>query len=150
MPRSNPDRVRSSVQSKYQNSLYFYCSKEIAKYMRSKTTSHEVALFHDYYYWDYVEEFMKRFYRQNEAKERIILLEGKNSANSDYFRSSRLYEEELPRLMPCRSITNKRTRRRVKNQRKLDEYCQASAPGQIKDSQFVIDIDSKELDDVIH
>lgn len=55
MPAYNPDRVRTSLESKYNSSLFFYCSKDIVKYLRSKTTTHEVALFHDYYYWDYVE-----------------------------------------------------------------------------------------------
>jgi hypothetical protein len=65
--------------------------KEINQYIRSKSITREIALFYDFSYWDYEEEFLKRFYNSREAAERILLLEGTMQDNADYFRHIRLF-----------------------------------------------------------
>jgi hypothetical protein len=77
---------------------------------------------HDFSYWDYEEEFLKRFYNSREAPERILLLDGTMKKYADYFRHTRLFQEELPRVLPFRDLLFKRIKRRIKLRRKLDGH----------------------------
>lgn len=60
-----------TLAAKYDSMFHFYLAKGINQLLRKKSYSPEVILFHDLQFLDEEDEFLKRYYRKEEAPGRI-------------------------------------------------------------------------------